>query len=88
MSDGDQASSGSDPAWPDPSKSSLGHNPYDSAQQGYGPPASGPPWYGSPGYAPPPHDRWHRPSTGILLGLAALLAAVACAIGLFIAYLL
>jgi hypothetical protein len=80
---GDQAASGSDPAWPDPSKMSRGYQPYEPPY-----PMSGYQYGSQQGYAHPPQGPRSRISVGTILGLAALLATIACALGLFIAYLL
>jgi hypothetical protein len=80
----DPTASGTEPPWPDPSKSSWGYqDPYQPEAYGY------PPTY-SPNRPPAdiPSTGRSRLSVWWLVGGAALLAIVACGFGVLIARLL
>ena len=77
----DPTASGTEPPWPDPSKSSWGYqDPYQ--QQGYGYPT---PQYHGP--IQPPSDTRSGISVWWIVGGAALLAIAACGFGVLIAQL-
>jgi hypothetical protein len=81
----DPTASSHEPAWPDPSKASRGHNPYEPRP---GAP-SGPPTYGYPPLQAPYGPVPSRPGTSVavLVG-AVVLALIAFVAGLAIGYLL